>query len=236
MLRTRRVMLTPALGLATLLGLTACTSHNSDTGDTVTAADCTAVIEFDGREYVAHAEMLRRPELNGRVGQASMLACNDNPRATPGSDRFDGDPFAVSGIAGVDPGSAVYAGDTIYLERRQYESPDWVMPAALTDAFTRPTCVFGEPFEVTGQWLGIAGRHADEDALRPPYRIEVAVRDSRRADLAGTHIVVSVTRQTRPTLDAADIRSVLWRGGYLTATLHCDGRRFVAASVHSTTP
>jgi hypothetical protein len=215
-----------------LAAVNACSAETSGrSGGSSVAAECTSIIEFDGREYIGHYEVMQQPDVASQIGHASYQVCNDNPGAAVQDNEPEDESFEIVALEGVDPSLAIYGNGVVFIEREQYEASGWTMPAALAEVFNRPTCSSSEPFEITGQWLSIDGENADEQGLEAPYRIEIAISDTDLEALLDTRVIVTVTDQTSPTLNTPDIKSVLWEGGDVSAQLQCDGDRFEAISV-----
>ncbi len=68
--------------------------------------------------------------------------------------------------------------------------------------------------------------------LRPPFRVALDVRSGTGA-YTGTVLVIHASEETDPTLGPDDVKQSLWEGSDLTASVTCDGDRFVATRLTS---
>lgn len=205
--------------LALLLVLPGC-SGATGTGS---AADCADLVRYDGHRYVGHGELQRMPATSGRTGAATRLSCDDGNGPSPEED------IEVVQLLDVPLDRAFLSHGQLYVR------DDLDLPAAARPWFEPTTCDETEPFEVTGQWLGVESPNEvrfDGD-IRPPYRITAWLTDGPAA-YVDTRVTVHATTQTDPQLGPEDVKRSLWEGGDVTALVHCEQGRFVADGL--TTP
>ena len=124
------------------------------------------------------------------------------------------------------PGTAVLFDGSVYVR----DGRD--LPEATRGWFRAPRCGGAGTFEVTGDWLGVTGprRPRFDGDLRPPYRLEVHVT-SGPTRYVGATIMLRATRSTVPALTPSDVRTSLWRGGQVTASVRCTDRGFEALAL-----
>ncbi len=227
----RRSRRTDAIVLAGTALLSACTSGSAsltgpDEGGRGSVASgeasCAAVVEYDGRTYLAYGDLVREPETTGRVGRGSVPACDEGEAAT-------GYGVEVTELVDVPMHRAVLVDGSVYLREGQR------LPKAARSWFVPPPCTTDGRFELRGDWISAEGPHRPrfDGDLRPPYRLGVRVSEGPR-EYVGTTIEIRATKRTDPALGPEDVKSSLWEGGGLVAHVECDDRTFVAVALTST--
>jgi hypothetical protein len=132
----------------------------------------------------------------------------------------------VEELADVAPATAVLFRGSVYVR----DGRD--LPGTTRGWFRAPGCGSTGTFELTGDWLGVTGsrRPRFDGDLRPPYRLEVHVT-SGPTRYVGATIMLRATRSTVPALTPSDVRTSLWRGGQVRASVRCTDRRFEALAL-----
>lgn len=202
-----------------LAGLTAC--GGGGTG----VADCAAVVVYKGHTYYGNGGVKRDPETTGRSMPAVMPGCDD----TGDQSKAERDePVRVFELADVAPSTAVYLDGAIYIR----EGRD--LPKPTRRWFLTPRCRTTGRFEMTGDWLGVTGpkKVRFDGDIRLPYRLEMHVT-SGPSRYVGATIPVRATEATNPALTTEDVKKSLWKGGTVTASVHCAGRHFEALALHT---
>lgn len=205
-----------ALGLATAAALlTACSSGGGVAG--FGDPGCAAIVEYDGHRYWGHGELVRTPATTGRTETGVLPGCDDgNGEAVP-------EEVTVEELEDLPLDEALLVNGSLYVRGRG------TVPAAARVWFEAPTCDEPGAFELTGAWVGVQSRRKarfDGD-IRPPYRISMWV-DRGPASYVGTRVTVRAEERTDPHLGPKDIKQSLWKGGDVTARVHCQDGRFVA--------
>jgi hypothetical protein len=212
--------------LATTGVLAGCATHSGAAHDDVgsspsePATSCAARLDHDGHTYTGYGELRRDPETTGRVGSGTLRACREGDISTV--------PVDVAELTGVAMSRAVLVDGTLYVRE------DLPFPEEAGVWFVAPACSTDGAFDLAGEWLGVQGApepRFDGD-LRPPYRVEVHVTEGPRRYVGAT-IEIRITDGTTPTLRSGDVRTSLWKGGGLQATVECERKRFVATAVTS---
>ena len=215
-----RVAVAVAAGPVLLGGLAGCAGGG---GGETGSASCAAILVYDGHTYLGHGGIRRDPEVTGRSLPAVLPGCND----TGGPSEAEHDEHVrVEELADVAPGTAVLFDGSVYVR----DGRD--LPEATRGWFRAPRCGSAGTFEVTGDWLGVTGprRPRFDGDLRPPYRLEVHVT-SGPTRYVGATIMLRATRSTVPALTPSDVRTSLWRGGQVTASVRCTDRGFAALAL-----
>ncbi len=207
------------LALPLVLSLSGCmiTSRTETGGGAEMSGSCADVATFAGHRYHGYGELQRRPATAGDAGSATRLGCDDGGGAAE-----DGT-MAVTELRDL-------ALDRAFLGHGQlYVRDDLPFPAAARAWFEPTRCETPQPFTLTGMWLGVeAHRKVRFDGdLRPPYRLSAWVTTGPQA-YVDTRVRVRADRHTHPALGPADVKRSLWKGGEITAQVHCDGGHFVA--------
>ena len=217
-----RLVATAAAGWALLAGLSGCDrgAHVFDA-----SASCADLIEYDGHAYLGVGQILRDPELSGRSLPAVRPACDDV--GGTGTEEAD-EVIRVVALTGVDPGTAVFFQDNVYL-RRGRELPTWSQRW-----FRVPRCDSTGILELSGDWLGVTSplKPRFDGDLRLPYRLDVHVT-SGPEEYVGATVAVQATPATDPALTPADVKQTLWKGGRVSATVRCSEGRFEALALRA---
>ena len=202
----------PAL-LAVVLAAAGCSGSRSGSAD----ASCADLADYRGARYAGHGELQRRPPTTGPAGTATWVTCDD------GDGESDADEMEVEELRDLPLDRAFLSHGRLYVR----EDLDFPEPARAW--FERTTCSAGGQFDLTGQWLGVRSPNEPrfDGDLRPPYRIDVWVSEST-ASYADTRVTVHATDATDPQLGPEDVKRSLWKGGDVTARVHCEDGRFVA--------
>ena len=204
------------------LSLTACGANSPNLGETTNAsASCAAVLRVDGADYLGIGGLRRDPEVTGEEVEAVMPGCNDTGGETPPDETV-----SAQVLSDVDTDTALFYEGAVYV-REGREAPE-----QLTQWRTAPACDTEGTFELSGTWLGVQGPHTPQydGDIQLPYRITMHVDDGP-AQYEKAEVVVHADTETSPALDADDVRSTLWTGGTVTATVRCDGDRFEASAL-----
>ena len=202
------------LALLLTLALAGC---SGSPGGSSGAASCADLVRYDDHRYHGEGELQRMPATGGPAGTATRVTCDD------GSGESEADEVDVTELRDVPLERAFLSHGQIYVR----DGRD--LPEAARVWFARTTCDETGPFELTGQWLGVASPRKvrfDGD-IRPPYRITAWVTAGPPA-YVDTRVTVHATGRTHPQLGPQDVKRSLWEGGDVTAHLHCAGGRFVA--------
>ncbi|QZY27898.1 hypothetical protein K6T13_10325 [Nocardioides coralli] len=181
------------------------------------------MIEYDGHTYWGQAQLMRRPEVSGRTVTVVRPGCEDS--GGQGEVEQDTEVEARE-LADVGPETAVLVGDSLFVR----EGRD--LPEQLDDWFRSPPCTSPGRFELTAQWLGITSPNEPrfDGDVQAPYRLEVRVTDGPTRYVDAT-ITIRATTGTHPALQPGDVESSLWEGGFVIATVRCDGEDFVATGI-----
>ncbi len=196
-------------------------------------ASCAFVIDYDGHRYLGSAAPVS-PAEGTPLGTASQPGCQD----TPDGPKPEDSEVEVAEIEGVAPEVAITIrgrDDSILIrDDVDYER----LPPELTRLLRAPGCVSGEQsVQISGRWLGILGAdgHTELD-LDPPYDVRIKVRETSAADYERAELTVRVPATLGRPLSRKDIRSSLWEGGTLTATISCRDGDFVASAIKAAPP
>lgn len=219
---TRRILLDTAS--AVLLG--GCAQGSGGLKDSAGSFGglCPALLDYAGREYAAHGDLVRDPATTGRVQTGIAPGCDDGDGAGPGRE------VRVAELADLPRSRAVLVEGSLYV-RTDRPFPDeariWFVPRR---------CEADGSFELAGVWLSVKGpkRVRFDGDLRVPYQLEVRVTDGP-ADYVGTtvHVHANANASTQPVLGPRDVKTSLWKGGKVQATIRCDGGAFQAVSLTS---
>jgi hypothetical protein len=203
----------PGCALVLLLALTGCSGATGSGGE----ASCADLVRYDGHRYHGHGELQRTPATSGPAGTATRLGCDDGNGASPEED------IEVVELRDVPLDRGFLSHGQLYVRE------DLGFPEAARPWFEETTCDENEPFELTGQWLGVeSSREVRFDGdIRPPYRVTVWVSEGPTA-YVDTLVTVHGTARTEPQLRPEDVKRSLWEGGDVVAQVHCEGNRFVA--------
>lgn len=210
---------TVVAGSMLLAGLSGCSG--GDAG----SASCAAVLVYDGRTYLGTARVMRDPEVTGRSMPAVLPGCDDSG----GQSQAEKDESVrVYELADVASSTAVLFHGSIYIRNGRD------LPKETQRWFRAPRCGTARTFEVTGDWLDVTGpkKPRFDGDIRPPYRLEVHVT-SGPTRYVGATIIVRATEATDPALTPADVKASLWKGGQVSASVQCAGRRFEALALHT---
>jgi hypothetical protein len=226
-----RVAVAVTVGPALLAGLAGCAGGSGGSGGEAGSASCAAVLVHGGHTYLGHGGVRRDPAVTGRSLPAALPGCNDTGGDTDGDtggwsqDEKD-EHVRVEELADVAPATAVLFRGSVYVR----DGRD--LPGTTRGWFRAPGCGSTGTFALTGDWLGVTGsrRPRFDGDLRPPYRLEVHVT-SGPARYVGATITVRATRSTDPALTRSDVRTSLWRGGQVRASVRCTDRRFEALAL-----
>jgi hypothetical protein len=214
-----RLAVAPVAGAIVLAGLSGCSSRDAG------SASCAAVLVYDGHTYAGTGEIKRDPEITGRSMPAVLPGCDD----TGGQAETEQDePVRVNELVDVAPSTAVLFQGSIYVR----DGRD--LPERTQRWFRAPRCATDRTFELAGDWLGVTGPTTlrfDGD-IRPPYRLKVHVT-SGPTRYVGTTITVRATEATDPDLTPADVKSSLWQGRQVNASVRCAARHFEALALHT---
>ena len=212
-----------ALAAACLpLSLTACGADNLNLGETTnTAASCAAVLRVDGKDYLGIGGLRRDPPVTGEEVEAVMPGCDDTGGEAPTDETV-----SAQVLSEVDSDTALLYEGAVYVR----EGRD--APEQLQQWRTAPKCDTEGTFELSGTWLGAQGAHKPnyDGDIQPPYRITMHVDDGPE-QYEKAEVVVHAETETSPALDADDVKSTLWTGGTVTATVRCDGDTFTAEAL-----
>lgn len=221
--RARSVLLTSlCLVLAGSAG--ACQAPSDGGGE----ASCAAVIELDGHTYWGRGGLDRIPPTTGEALPAVVPGCDDSG----GQDEpVRDESVQVQVLDGVEPRVAVLYHDTLYL--REGES----LPEETAAWFRASRCTTEGEFELTADWLGVrSSRKTRFDGdVRLPYRMMVRVTEGP-APYVGGKVTLRASAPTGPTLTPEDVKSSLWEGGRVEATVRCEEGRFVLVAVRPLPP
>lgn len=204
------------------LTLTACGANGPNLGETTnTSASCAAVLRVDGKDYLGIGGLRRDPEVTGEEVEAVMPGCNDTGGEAPTDETV-----SAQVLSEVDTDTALFYEGAVYVR----EGTD--APEELTRWRTAPTCDTVGTFELSGTWLGVQGPHKPEQDgdIQLPYRITMHVDDGPE-QYEKAEVVVHADTETSPALGPDDVKSTLWTGGTVTATVRCDGDRFEATAL-----
>lgn len=186
-------------------------------------SSCAALIDYAGHRYAAHGELVRTPDTTRRTDSATAPGCDDGNGAAPARQ------VKVAELVDIPRSRAVLVAGELYVR------VDRPFPEEAREWFQAPRCRTRGHFEIGGEWIDVQEddrRRVDGD-LRPPYRVGVRVTDGPR-DYVGTTIAIRATTGTEPDLDRDDLRTSLWEGGGVQATVHCVAGTFVATALTST--
>ena len=188
------------------------------------SASCAAVLVYDGHTYLGSGRVKRDPKVTGRSMRAVLPGCDDTGGQ---SVAHKNEPVQVDELADVAPSTAVLFQGSLYV-RTGHDLPEQTQRW-----FRAPRCSTTGTFEVTGDWLGVAGpkKPRFDGDIRLPYRLELHVT-SGPTRYVGTTIMVQATKATDPALAPADVRSSLWKGGQVSASVRCADRHFEALALH----
>lgn len=186
-------------------------------------ASCAALLDYDGHRYAAHEELKRTPETTGRTDSGTVPGCDDGNGAALAYD------VDVAELVDLPRSRAVLVASALYVR------VDRPFPEVAREWFVAPRCATRGPFEISGDWIDVQGTDGPrvDGNLRPPYRVGMQVTDGPR-DYLGTTIAIRATTGTDPHLDGDDLKTSLWTGGRLRATVRCVDGTFVAAALAST--
>lgn len=216
-----------AVALALLLG--GC--RDADVGANVSAS-CAFVVDYDGHRYVGAAAQVG-PVEGDPLGVATQPGCRD----TPDGETPDDAEVEVVEIEAVSSEVALTIRgrhDSVLIR----EDVDFDrLPAELALLLRAPRCEGLEPIRISGRWLGILGADGQTEVdLKPPYDVRINVTQSSSVRYARAELSVRVPADLGRPLVRSDIESSLWEGGTLSATVSCDGGRFVATAIDASPP
>lgn len=218
---TNRSQRWAALAIASTLALTGCSSEQP-LGGSGGAASCAAVLDYDGATYVGHSDLKRDPATTGRMVDAVVPGCDD----TGGLDPVPAERVRVAELADVPRDTALLFNGTLYLREGSE------LPAGTREWFTAPGCTSPGDFVLTGDWIGVTGKHKPrfDGDLRPPYRLELHVEDGPE-EYVGSTVRIRATAETDPRPGVPEVKASLWDAEPLVATVGCDDGRFVARAL-----
>ena len=196
-----------------LLLVAGCSGPTTPGGD----ASCADFADYRGERYAGHGELQRMPETAGPAGTAIRVSCDD------GNGESEATGMEVEELGEVPLDRAFLSHGQLYVRE------DLDFPEAARAWFEKTRCDEDGGFELTGQWLGVTSPKEvrfDGD-LRPPYRISAWVVEGPAA-YVDTLVTVHATEATDPPLGPEDVERSLWKGGDVTAQVHCEDGRFVA--------
>lgn len=221
----RRPAAAVGVGLAALVALAGCATVRGHDG--AGAADCAAVIRYDGHRYWGLGGLKRTPEVTGRSVSAVLPGCDD----TGGKEPPPAEPVEAQQLAAVDPTTALLFNGAVYVRDGRE------LPRSTRMWFRAPRCTTTGDFEVTADWLGVTGPREPrfDGDLRPPYRLEVRVTAGPQR-YVGTTVMVRTTATTDPALSPADVKRSLWQGGQVVASVRCVDGTFEALELRAREP
>lgn len=189
----------------------------ASTDDPQMEGSCPALLEFNGRTYHGHGEMLRTPRPGARIGTGSLPGCGDPAQAV-----------SVRALPGVNDEVAVLSDSGLWVSDAVGPLPPEV------DMLDRPvTCA--DSGTVAGNWVALEGpMPTRDDELSPPYTAVVEVDQGDHLPLEKWRMVTIRLRVTPDTIGGTDgqLAEHALRGPErVRATVHCDGDRFVAESI-----
>lgn len=195
---------------------------------TEVAASCASVVDYDGHGYRGNAAPVS-PVEGKSLGTATQPGCQDTPEGQQPEDTA----VEVAEIEGVSPELAIMirGRDDSILVRDNVNAGR--LPTELARLLRAPDCLSGgQPVEISGRWLGILGAdgHTELD-LDPPYDVRIKVAETSFAAYERAELTVRVPATLGSPLNRKDIRSSLWAGGTLTATISCRDGDFVATAI-----
>ncbi len=180
-------------------------------------ASCAALLKFQGRIYQGHGDKLRTPRPGNRLGTGTPWGCGGGEGRVP-----------VRALPGVSPDIAVLADDGVWLADTVRSLPPEV---AVLD---KPvTCTHTGTTTVVGQWVASLPMPSRDNEVVLPRTAWVEADEGDTLPLDRWPVVTIRIRVTHDTAGGDDptLAEDTLRGSQrVAATVHCDGKRFVADS------
>ena len=205
-----------------------CGTHTPSAGSG-DEASCALVVRYNGHTYLGLG--VRVAPREGRpLGTGVLPGCDDGGGQEPD------DAIELAEIQGVSPQIALaWRGDegTVFVLEGVDE-----LPPELRRLMRAPKCdPRDEPIQLAGTWLGIVGADGRTELdLAPPYDVELFVRETTAPRYERAFLTVRVPEELGRPLTRDDVRSSLWEGGRIEATVGCNDGRYVAVRVAAYPP
>jgi len=192
---------------------------------------CVLKVQFRGDDY-GGTSVLVAPRHGRILGTGVIPACNDTGEGGGRAERV-----TIQALPGVSPATAVVVRgwDDSVLVRDDAE----VLPAAVQRLTEPVTCrPAGEPITLLGQWTGIIQPNQETELdLVPPYHLYITVRQASHERYDRAFLTVVVPPSLGTPLDRDDVKTSLWKGGDLSAQVHCGSKgTYVADRVEAFPP
>lgn len=170
--------------------------------------------------YAGRGGLRRDPATTGRLVTAVMPRCADSGGRESGAPAHR---VQVAELVDVPLRTAFLWHDDLYVRDGHR------LPPTTRVWFLAQRCSSMGTFRLTADWLGITGPNMPrfDGDLRPPYRLEVHVTGGPRRYVGAT-IMVRADAGTDPALTAESVKTSLWAGGQVIATVSCANGQFRA--------
>lgn len=183
-------------------------------------ASCAARLELGGQTYSGHGEGIRQPRIGAKIGEATLLGCQDVPDES----------VVAYPVPGVPTAQAVYAIGGVWVAEDLQAVPSAI--AALDEPVS---CASPGPVTFTGDWIAARGpMPANDNEMVLPYTAQIVAESGDKLPLgewASVQLDVRVTDATRGGNEPQSIEKSLRGNVPVTVTAHCEGGRFVADSM-----